>query len=90
MKQDYITDLNGEKILIEDVQQNGRIAFGSNLRELRKEKELSQYKLSKMANVERANIARIENGKFNLSIGVMIKLAAALGKDIEINFVDRS
>ena len=90
MKQDYITDLNGEKILIEDVQQNGRIAFGSNLRELRKEKELSQYKLYKMANVERANIARIENGKFNLSIGVMIKLAAALGKDIEINFVDRS
>ena len=64
--------------------------FGANLRELRKAKELSQTQLSKMANVERANIARIENSKFNLSIGVMIKLAAALGKDIEIKFVDRS
>ena len=90
MKQDYITDINGVNILIEDVQHNGRVMFGANLRELRKAKELSQTQLSKMANVERANIARIENGKFNLSIGVMIKLAAALGKDIEIKFVDRS
>ncbi len=90
MKQDYITDINGANILIEDVQHTGRVMFGANLRELRKEKELSQTQLSKMANVERANIARIENGKFNLSIGIMIKLAAALGKDIEIKFVDRS
>ena len=90
MKQDYITDINGATVLIEDVQHSGRILFGSNLRELRKEMDLSQTQLAKMANVERSNIARIENGKFNLSLGVMIKLAVAMGKDIEIKFVDRS
>ena len=86
---DYIIDINGQEILIENVQSDYRTRFGSQLRDVRTGLGITQSALSRMADIERSNITRIENGQYNLSLGLMVKLARALGKDLEIRFTDR-
>lgn len=44
----------------------------------RKNKRLSQSALAKLANVDRSFISEIENGKKNISISVLEKIARAL------------
>ena len=87
--QDYIVDINGVSILVEDIRRDYRAEFGSKLREVRTELNVSQAELSKMADVERSNITRIENGNYNLTLGLMAKLAESLGKRLVIDLVDR-
>ncbi len=52
--------------------------FAVCLKQLRKEKGLSQEKLGLKANVDRSYIGRIENLKVSPSIEIMDKLAQAL------------
>lgn len=56
--------------------------FGIRLRELRKEKGLSQEELALKSGLNRSYISGIEKGKRNVSLEVMEKLAGAM--DIEI------
>ena len=85
---DYIVDINGQRILVETVQSELRSRFGSQLRDVRTELGITQNELSEMADIERSNITRIENGRYNLSLGLMVKLARAMGKDLDIRFTD--
>jgi transcriptional regulator with XRE-family HTH domain len=56
--------------------------FSECLRKNRKEKQLSQEGLARLANVDRSYIGRIEQGKVSPSIEIMEKLAHALGKKV--------
>lgn len=56
--------------------------FGTRLRTLRKEKDLSQEELALKSGLNRPYISAIEKGKRNVSLEVMEKLAGAM--DIEI------
>lgn len=56
---------------------------------LRKEKNLSQEDIAKLTGIARPNISRIENGKYNPSLEVLIKLAVALDMKLEIKFVEK-
>lgn len=51
----------------------------TNLRELRKERGLTQASLSEISGVNRVMIARYEAGLLNPSARTLIKLSAALG-----------
>lgn len=57
--------------------------FGSGLKNLRKDKGLSQQELASTAGLDRAYISSVENGKQNVSIGAVAKLAHALGVSID-------
>ena len=57
--------------------------FGKRIKELRLQKGLSQEALANIAELDRTYIPSIEQGKRNVSIIVIEKLAIAL--DIEIN-----
>lgn len=59
------------------------------IRELRKELNMTQEKLSIKTGIPRSTISKIENGKRNVSFGKLIKVADALNKDLVIKFVDR-
>ncbi|MBE2206503.1 MAG: helix-turn-helix transcriptional regulator [Saprospiraceae bacterium] len=54
-------------------------AFGQRLRQLRKEKGLSQEALAFAADIELSQISRMERGIINTSISQVFQIAQALG-----------
>ena len=67
-----------------------RIRIGARIRELRKEKNFEAKILAQLANIDAANLSRIEQGRYSVGLDVLSKIALALGAKIEmIDFVDR-
>jgi transcriptional regulator with XRE-family HTH domain len=62
--------------------------FGNKLRELRKRKGLSQENFAGLADIDRTYIADIENGKRNVSIIIVEKIAKAFEISISDLFSD--
>ena len=60
------------------------------LTQARLEKGLSQAQLARLIGTQRSNICRIESGAQNLSLDMMIRIAQALGKDLNILLEERS
>lgn len=61
---------------------NIKLKFGNKIKELRKEKGLSQEKLANLAEIDRTYLPTIEKGERNVSIEIIEKLAIAL--DVKI------
>lgn len=61
-----------------------RIRIGARIRELRKEKNIEAKKLSQLANIDAANLSRIEQGRYSVGIDVLSKIALALNSKIEL------
>lgn len=59
------------------------IAFGDQIRKLRKEKGISMEKLAEQADIEYSQIAKIEKGKINTTISTVFTLANALNLPVE-------
>lgn len=53
-------------------------------KELRKSKHLTQTQLAEKIGLEKGAISKIENGKFNLTLATINKIASALGA--RVNF----
>lgn len=53
-------------------------AFGKRIRDLRKEKNISQEALALKSNLDRTYVSDIEKGKRNVSLLVLEKLAGGL------------
>lgn len=60
------------------------------LTQARLEKGLSQAQLAELIGTQRSNICRIESGAQNLTVDMMIRIAGALGKDINIILEERN
>lgn len=58
------------------------------VKEFRKSKKLSQMELAKQIGVARQTINLIENDKYNPSLELCLKLARALGTDLNSLFWD--
>jgi transcriptional regulator with XRE-family HTH domain len=59
------------------------VSFGDKVRELRKEKNLSQEELSFKADLHRTYIGMIERAEKNITLINIEKIAKALGVDIK-------
>lgn len=57
--------------------------FGKNMREIRLEKGMSQGDVCRALNLDPAYISNIENGKQNLTISTMEKIAKALDTSLD-------
>ena len=53
--------------------------LGSRIQEIRQRKNLTQTDLSKLCGLDRAYLSAVENGKQNITIGALLKIAEALG-----------
>ena len=63
---------------------DGRSSIGEAIRQLRKEKGLSQEELAKKARIDRTTIARVECGIFkSLSMGKLEGIASAIGVEMK-------
>jgi ribosome-binding protein aMBF1 (putative translation factor) len=63
-----------------------RMAIAHKLKELRKAAGLSQAELAKRVGTKAPGIARMESGKFAPRLGVLHKVATALGVRLRIQF----
>jgi HTH-type transcriptional regulator / antitoxin HipB len=54
-------------------------------KELRKMKHLTQTELADKLGMEKGQISKIENGKFNLTLSTINKIAAALGAKVSFD-----
>jgi DNA-binding Xre family transcriptional regulator len=69
--------------------QQERKRIGGRIRELRKEKNIEARILAQQANIDAANLSRIEQGRYSVGLDVLSKIALALGTKIElIDFVN--
>lgn len=56
--------------------------------EARIKRKLTQRELAKKIGIKQPSLARVEKGKHTPSIAMLSKIAAGLGKKLEIRFVD--
>lgn len=57
-----------------------KVAYGEKIKAIRKSQNISQEKLAELADLDRTYISDIENGKRNVSIETVFKIAKALDK----------
>src|SRR3989338_6224589 len=57
------------------------------LAQLRKEKRMSQIELAKQIGTTQSNVARMESGQQNFTIGTQIKLAVIFEKNLKVSIV---
>ncbi|MDF2380195.1 helix-turn-helix transcriptional regulator [Nostoc ellipsosporum NOK] len=69
--------------------QHERVRIGARIRELRKKKNIEAKMLAQIANIDAANLSRIEQGRYSVGLDVLSKIALALGAKVElIDFVE--
>ena len=61
----------------------------SSLAAARMEKGISQEALAKMIGTQRSNICRMESGGQNISLDMLLKVSAALGKEIRLSLAEQ-
>jgi len=64
------------------------IDFGKRVRELRKEKGLTQESVAKRCGFQRPYLSDVERGRRNISANNMSRLAATLGADLQLDLVE--
>lgn len=65
-----------------DLASPARLRFAHRLREAREQVGLTQAEVSKRTGVPRPTISDIENGKHNVTVDMMDKLANAIGRSL--------
>lgn len=63
--------------------ENIKIRIGNRIRELRKEKGISQEKLAGLAEIDRTYMTSVENGRRNIAVVNLEKIVNALGVDLK-------
>lgn len=64
--------------------QGERTRIGKKIREIREDKEIEAKDLAKLANVDAANLSRIEKGKYSVGLDILSRIAFVLGCQIDI------
>lgn len=61
-----------------------RVRIGARIKELRKEKNIEAKVLAQLANIDAANLSRIEQGRYSVGLDILSKITYALGAKIEL------
>jgi transcriptional regulator with XRE-family HTH domain len=78
MKKRYANDLIPNSV------QQARVEVATQLRTLRKAQDMTQAELADIVGTKKSNISRLESGRYNPSLDLMVKVAAGLGRSIRI------
>lgn len=70
--------------MADEILNEKRKAMGENIRELRCAQGWTQEQLAEIAGITTANLARIEAGKYSVSLDVLNKIAGALRAELRI------
>lgn len=78
--------MNKKHLMQEDIS----VKIGNRIKFLRKNKNISQESLANIAEIERAYMTGVENGKRNVSVKILNKIITALETDFASFFNDES
>ena len=88
---DYILKTESDlELLIETKQKGVRENLINQYIKCRKEKNMTQADVAEVLGVKRPNITRFENGTYNPTVDMLVKIAEGLGKELEIKLVDKA
>ena len=87
-KEQYIIPENTGEFDLKREQEKVKFCLMRDFVKLRKSKGITQEELSNITGIARPNIARIENGSYNPTIDMCVRLAAGLGMKLEISWTD--
>lgn len=82
---DIIYTDGDEQILIETVQRDTKQTVVQAYIACRKGKKMTQEELARRSGISRPNIARFESGKYNPTLEMMVRIAAALDMKLNIS-----
>lgn len=86
---EYMYKMDDERrVFIEEKQEAVRKDVIGQYIKARKEIRMTQADVAERLGVKRPNITRFENGSYNPTIDMLVKIAASIGKDLEIRLVD--
>lgn len=89
-KTDYVlTDKKGNTMLVEKEQTAVKARLMEEFVKLRKEKNITQQILSERTGIARPNIARMENGTYNPTVDMLVRIADGLGMKVDISWVEK-
>lgn len=87
---DYIVkDKDALELLIEVKQRRIRTELAEQYIRCRRERNMTQADVAEALGVKRPNITRFENGTYNPTLDMLVKIAACMGKELEIRLVDK-
>lgn len=84
---DYVFTSDNQEILIEGLQKETRAQVIGNYVKCRKDKKLTQDNLAQLSGISRPNITRFESGKYNPSLEMMVRIAAAMDMELQVSLV---
>ncbi|MDE6206962.1 MAG: helix-turn-helix transcriptional regulator [Muribaculaceae bacterium] len=61
-----------------------RSRIGARIKQIRTERGIEARDLATLVGIDPANLSRIENGKYSVGIDILSKIAASLGKKIDL------
>ncbi|ANH83161.1 transcriptional regulator [Niabella ginsenosidivorans] len=64
--------------------QGERTRIGKKIRQIREEKGIEAKDLANLANIDAANLSRIEQGKYSVGLDILSRIAFVLGYHIDI------
>lgn len=79
--QDFYSDLS---FACERENRGIRSAIGKRIKSIRLQRDMTQQELATAAGITKANVCRIEEGKYSVGIDVLNKIADALGVSLEL------
>ena len=90
LKNDYIvTDREGNSYLLEQEKDRMKSELMNQFVKLRKEKNITQQILAERTGIARPNIARMENGTYNPTVDMLVRMADGIGMQVEIKWIRR-
>ncbi len=87
-KQDYVVRDTYGPFELEREQEKMKYRLMKEFVTMRKEAGVTQEELSRRTGISRPNIARMENGSYNPTVEMLVRLAAGIGKKVDIRFKD--
>ncbi|MEZ5003261.1 MAG: helix-turn-helix transcriptional regulator [Chitinophagales bacterium] len=64
--------------------QGERTRIGRKIRQIREERKMEAKDLAKLANIDAANLSRIEQGKYSVGLDILSRIAFVLGCQVDI------
>lgn len=61
-----------------------RARIGGQVRQIREDRGMEARDLARLAGIDAANLSRIETGKYSVGLDILSKIAAVLGKKVEL------
>ena len=84
-----VYDEKEQNLIIKYTQKQARKNLASQYVQCRKAKKLSQQDVADIIGVKRPNITRFENGSYNPTLDMLVKIAEALDMELQIQLVEK-